>query len=305
LKILVTGAAGFLASRTALHLHAAGDEVIALDRSDADRGRLDALVPTATFVGCNLHDAGEVDAVVDRVKPDIVSHFAWYGVPGKYLDAPENLDHLTSTIHLARAVARSGCRRFVMAGTCFEYDTSLGTLSESSPTAPKHLYSASKLAVAIALREACKRWSMAYCHVRFFYQYGPWEADARLVPSLAKALLAGEEALATSGEQIRDYLHIDDVGRAAALIAKSDLDGVVNVGSGAGVRIRDIAVAVERACGVRDKLRLGALPSREGDPACIVADATRLRSLGWSPRYVLDDGIADTVAWFKSRSIAR
>jgi nucleoside-diphosphate-sugar epimerase len=113
------------------------------------------------------------------------------------------------------------------------------------------------------------------------------------------ALLRGEEAKVTAGEQIRDFLHIDDVASAIARVATADVTGVVNVGSGVPVRVRDVVAAAARACGREDLVRYGALPSREGDPAFVCADATRLRETGWSPAYDLERGMADTAAWWR------
>jgi nucleoside-diphosphate-sugar epimerase len=124
------------------------------------------------------------------------------------------------------------------------------------------------------------------------------------VPAILHPLLRGEEARATLGEQVRDFLHIDDVGRAIAMLATSELEGVVNVGSGDPVRVRDVVLAAARACGREDLVRLGAVPPREGDPAFVCADVTRLRSTGWAPRFSLDAGLRDTVAWYRTRPVS-
>jgi UDP-glucuronate decarboxylase len=163
------------------------------------------------------------------------------------------------------------------------------------------LYSACKLAVFEALRQACRLWGMPYAHARFFYQHGPWEAANRLVPAVITSLLAGNEAKVSSGEQVRDFLHVDDVASAIAVIARSDIAGAVNVGSGVPVQVRDVVLATAEACGRPDLVRLGALPQRPGDPPFVCADPSRLRQLGWSPRFGLEDGLIDTVAWYKAR----
>lgn len=298
MRVLLTGAAGFLGSRAAKHL-LDGDEVHAVVRPGSSRARLAALAPAAQVHEIELGDATAVKGLAADVRPELAVHLAWYAVPGRYLVAPENLDHVEVTLTLARALAAQGCKRLVTAGTCFEYDTSFGFLSERTPTAPRFLYSACKLAVFEILREACRGWSMSFSHLRFFYQYGPWEAPGRLVPAILDALARGEEAKTTSGSQIRDFLHVDDVGRAIAAAARSDLEGAVNVGSGVPISVRDVVVATARAFGREDLLRLGALPQREGDPPFVCADSARLRSTGWEPRLSLQEGLADTVAWHR------
>ncbi len=303
MRILVTGAAGFFGSRALMHL-SRDAEVHGVDRPGADRARVEALAPSTKLHDCDLAEPGALESLVAAVRPDLAIHLAWYAVPGKYLNAPENLDHLAASLRLARALAESGCKRLVTAGTCFEYDTTLGLLSESTPCEPRFLYSATKHAMFESLREACRVWSVSYAHARFFYQYGPWEAPGRLVPAVIAPLLRGEPANVTTGDQVRDFLHVDDVARALTHVAHGELTGPVNVGSGVPVRVCDVVRAAAKACGREELVRYGALPSREGDPPFICADVTKLRSTGFTPRFDPDTGLADTVAWYREQASA-
>ena len=299
MRVLITGAAGFFGSRAAVHL--AGHEVIGFDRPGVDRARVSAVAPSMVVHEVDLVDAKAVGALVRELKPEVAIHLAWYAVPGKYLSAPDNMDHLAASMTLAQALAGSGCRRLITAGTCFEYEATVAPLTETSPTAPRFLYSACKLAMSEVLREACRIAGMSYAHLRFFYQYGPWEAPGRIVPAVIGALLAGREAEVTPGEQVRDFLHIDDVASASAAVVGSEIDGVINIGSGEPVRVRDVVAAAADACGRADLVRLGALAYRPGDPMFVCADATKLRSTGWAPTHDLASGMRDTVAWWRTR----
>lgn len=303
-RVLLTGAAGFFGSSAArAFADAGGFEVHGLDRPGADRSRLDAVAPGTKLHAVDLEDPKAVRALVETVKPELAVHLAWYVVPGKFWSAPENIDLLNASFGLCRALADAGCKRLVTAGTCFEYDVAnaSGRLREDSVTRPTFLYSATKHAMFEVLTHAAKGWGLSYAHLRFFYQYGPWEAPARLVPDVMGTLARGEEAQVTTGEQVRDFLHIADVGRAVAVASSSDLEGAINVGSGEEVTVRELVAAAARALGREDLVRYGARPSRAGDPPYVVADVTRLRSLGWSPRHSLDQGMADTAAWYRAR----
>ena len=92
-------------------------------------------------------------------------------------------------------------------------------------------------------------------------------------------------------------MHVDDIGRAVATIARADITGIVNVGSGVAVTVKDAVTEIAKACGHPELLMLGAMPYREGDPMHVQADVTRLRSLGFVPEFDLASGIRDTVAW--------
>jgi UDP-glucuronate decarboxylase len=301
MRVLITGATGFLGSRAAMHLSSLGHEVHGVVRPGGSRERLAALAPKTSVHEADLANAARIRSLAHDTRPDLAIHLAWYAVPGKYLTSDENLRQVEATLALAGALSEARCPRLVTAGTCFEYDTAYGLLSEHTPTAPRFLYSACKLAVFEMLRQACRGWAMSFCHLRFFYTYGPWEAPARLVPAVIGPLLKGQEARVTSGEQVRDFLHIDDVASAIGAASTSAVEGAVNVGSGAPVWVRDVVAAAARACGREDLVRYGALPGREGDPPFICAAVDRLRALGWRPRFDLDSGLRDTVAWYREK----
>jgi nucleoside-diphosphate-sugar epimerase len=132
---------------------------------------------------------------------------------------------------------------------------------------------------------------------RIFFSFGPGEPEGRLVPSIARALLAGREAPMTHGQQLRDTLTVEDLGRAFAALTASEFTGPVNIGSGERTELRELAQLVAAEVGRPDLLRIGALEPRPGEPREILADVTRLREhVGWRPTDTLAEGVARTVA---------
>ncbi len=311
MRVLITGAAGFFGSRAALHFPT--DEVHLTDRGDAAWTRVDALTVRGTRHEVDLTDPSATRALLLSVRPDVVVHLAWYAVPGQYLTSTQNFAHVHAATTLFLAAKEAGCKRFCGAGTCFEYDTALPvrsegalpvrsegarlTLREDSATKPLHLYSAAKLATYLMLERAATQHGMSFAWMRFFFPYGPLEAPGRLFSHTIAELLAARPAKTTPGEQIRDFMHVDDIGRAVATIARATVTGIVNVGSGVGVTVREAVTEIAKACGHPELVELGAMPYREGDPMHVQADVTRLRSLGFAPAFDLVSGIRDTVAW--------
>jgi nucleoside-diphosphate-sugar epimerase len=155
MRILLTGVTGFIGSHVARELLRGGHEVHAAVREGADLRRV------ADLPALRIHRGG-LDHV--PVRPELLISLAWIATPGKYLEGPENLDCLRDTRSL---LAKVDCRA-VVAGTCFEFDTSLGMLREDSPVKPTTLYARCKDELR---REVEKRRDSAW--VRFFYQYGP------------------------------------------------------------------------------------------------------------------------------------
>ncbi len=282
MRVLLTGATGFIGSHVARELLGRGHEVHATLRPGSDRRRIRDLE------GRLRAWEGEMDAV--PVEPDLTLHLAWYAEPGKYLEAPENEACLAAS---RRLLSRVG-GRVVAAGTCFELDTRLGRLREDNPARPTSLYARCKDALR---RDVESRPDSAW--LRFFYQYGPWEDPRRLVPSVIRSVQRGEPAAVSPGGQGRDYLHVEDVARAVADVAESRLSGCVNVGSGEAPTVGEIVRRIGELGGRPDLIRLGAVPYWEGEPMLIVADNARLRGTGWRPRFTLEGGLRHAFDWWR------
>jgi nucleoside-diphosphate-sugar epimerase len=100
---------------------------------------------------------------------------------------------------------------------------------------------------------------------------------------------------------VRDFLHVQDVARAICTISGSSVQDAVNVGSGVPITVRDLAIKVGNLLKNPDLLRLGELPQRSSDPKFICANNGRLLSLGWKPRFNLEDGLLDAVNWWRAK----
>lgn len=303
MKVFLTGATGFIGSHVARLLVDDGHEVYALIReTSTNLRRISDIMPSLRVVQGDLFQPSNLDAQLERIRPDLCIHLAWYAVPGEYLGAQENISLLAASIHLASRLAKLSCKKYLAAGTCFEYDTNLGYLSEDSSTKPSSLYAASKLALYQVVEQLSHTSSFKFAWLRLFYQYGPSESERRLIPSVILSLLRGDEARVTAGEQIRDYLHVEDVASAVYAVAKSDIDGVVNIGSGIPVSVRDIVTMIGDICGRHELISLGTVPHSVSDPMFVCANNTKLlKGTSWVPRFDLRAGLRQTVAWWKTR----
>jgi nucleoside-diphosphate-sugar epimerase len=297
--VLVTGATGFVGSQVVRQL-IASDDVAALVRPGGDRRRLEGITDKIQILEADLGDTAAVAAQLSRCRPSACIHAAWYAEPGKYLVAPENLDSLRASLALLEELARAGCEHVVGVGTCFEYQMATAPLNEDSPTKPTTLYAAAKLAFNLVAGQRLAQLGIGMAWARLFYLYGPFEDERRLVPAAIKALTAGREFATTSGEQVRDYLHIADVASALCELSRNKLAGAFNVCSGEPVTIAGLTQTLGELVGRPELIRLGAYPNREWDPAYVCGDNHKLRTQArWSPRHTLREGLADTVEWWK------
>lgn len=301
----MTGATGFIGSHVARLLVREGYEVHALIRPRSNLWRLRDILPSLQVVSCELLASEELSEQLSRIQPDLCLHLAWYAEPGKYLASTENVRLLTASLNLASRLAELGCKKLVAAGTCLEYDTRLGLLSERSPTRPQSLYAASKLALCLLLEQLASKSGMRVAWLRFFYQYGPFEDERRLVPSVIRSLLRNQPVKVTPGEQVRDYLHVEDVAAAVFAVALSDLSGPVNIGSGKPVTVREIVTTIGALLHRPHLVELGGLPYEPSDPMFVCADNRLLvENTNWVPRYNLEQGLRQTVDWWQSREVA-
>jgi nucleoside-diphosphate-sugar epimerase len=238
---------------------------------------------------------------IAAVKSDVCVHAAWCTEPGKYLSAIDNLELQCASLQLAKVLAERGCRRFLALGTCIEYDTAFGYLSEDTPLAPRHLYAAAKAGTFISLQQLAAVTGMKVVWARLFHLYGPGEPPARLVPSVVCPLLRGEQAKTTLGEQLRDFLYVEDVASALTALVHSDVVGPVNVASGRPVTVASIVQQAGELTGRPDLIHLGAMQYNPTDPMFMCANTQRLRAAtGWKPSFTLADGLAKTVDWWRS-----
>jgi nucleoside-diphosphate-sugar epimerase len=298
-RVLVTGASGFVGHNALAPLAALGLEVHALSSREQPGG-----APVAAWHRADLLERGAGEELVHRVAPEHLLHFAWYAEPGKYWTSPENVRWVEASLALLRAFHAEGGRRAVVAGTCAEYDWNHGFLSEGvTPLRPATLYGRSKNSLREVAEAFAAEAGLGLAWGRIFFLYGPREHPGRLVSSVARALVAGEEAPTSEGSQVRDFLHVEDVAGAFCALLLADVTGPVNIGSGVPVTVRQVVEEVARAAGRPELVRAGALPQRENEPPLIVADVRRLHDeVGFTPRHPLEEGIEQTVAWWRERT---
>ncbi len=294
-RVLVTGATGFIGRNTLSMLVERGFEVHATFRESN-------LPLDVTWHRCDLLNAESARAVVRAVSPSHLLHLAWYAEHGKFWGSPRNLEWVAASLLLMRSFQECGGTRVVIAGSCAEYDWEAGVCTENStPLKPLSFYGVAKNAVREVAEGFAQSTGLSFAWGRIFFLYGPHEAAERLVPSVARALIQGNPARCTSGEQRRDFLHVEDVADAFVSLLDSELSGAVNIGSGHGVRVRDVVDTIASITGGSNLVRFGAIPDRLEDPPVLIADTHRANcELGWVPRWSLPEGLSHTVDWWRA-----
>jgi nucleoside-diphosphate-sugar epimerase len=289
-KFLVTGGSGYLGRRIVAALAGEADVMV------LDRHPLDGVASLA----CDLSDQTAVTQAVKVARPTHLIHAAWYVEHGKFWTAPENHGWVDRSLHLLRTFRESGGCYALGLGSCVEYGPQEGPLQEDrSPIAPSTLYGQCKDAFRRAAQDYAQESGLPFGWARLFFPIGLDEPPERLVASVARRLVADVEAPCTDGAGIRDFIDVRDAGAAIAALALAEKPGTHNVGSGCGVTIASVARRLGELTGRPEKVLIGALPSRRGEPASLVADVSKLAATGFAPRFTLDQTLQDALAWWR------
>ena len=155
-----------------------------------------------------------------------------------------------------------------------------------------------KVATSAIQEGLCRQQNVSSAWGRIFHLYGPFEPERRFVPSVIRSLLSGQAALCSHGRQLRDFMHVSDVGRAFVRLLDSDVEGAVNIASGRPVMQSEVARMISDEIGRPDLLQLGAIPTRD-EPERLIADVSKLSRTGFEPQIGLRDGVIESIAWWR------
>jgi nucleoside-diphosphate-sugar epimerase len=301
--VLVTGASGFIGR----HL------VSALVRAKADvtvLGRAASQFPAAwrsefRLLAVNEFEPLEIARTLYGKSFDAIYHLAAAGVTPADRDTARLLCvNVDATVALSRYAAEAGAT-MVTAGSSAEYRGAdqQCALDEDHPLEYQKIYGASKAAAGLLSCAVATQLGGRTAHLRLFNVYGLGEAPHRLIPTIVAGARRMESVPLSSGLQVRDFVHVDDVVRAM-IVVQSYLGGSVrgtghiwNVSTGRGTSVREMAsLIVQAAGGSPSLLKFGAVPMRPDELPYLVGDLGRLnQATGWVPIVDLASGVARTV----------
>lgn len=306
-RVLLTGARGFVGSNCLAPLLARGYEVHAVSRTRSaieTQGAVDLPKdgPSVIWHEADLFDDRQVTALLSAVRPTHLLHLAWVVTPGVFWTSTLNWPWVDASLKLLAAFGAIGGQRAVMVGSCSEYAPSAEPCVEGqTPLAPTTVYSACKAALSVMLPAFARQHGVASAAwARVFYLYGPGEQAGRLVPSVIRTLLRDEAMPCSHGEQVRDFLYVEETAEALVALLESAVTGDVNVASGRPITLRTFLSTIGAQLGRERLLEFGARPAGPNEPATLIADVTRLtREVGWTSRTSLEDGVARMIAWWR------
>jgi UDP-glucose 4-epimerase len=262
------------------------------------RDRPRRITPGGELIECETNSADAIARALDGHRFDAVFHLAAAGVMPDRRD-PQTLlaGNIALVSNVLEGVKDAQPGMFIYAGSCAEYSSAMAPkrITEDHPTRPTDLYGAAKASATTWASALAHALQIPFATLRLFHIFGPGEAPSRLIPYLAACLRNKTVARLTGGEQVRDFLYIEDVVDALLAAARSALEpySAYNVCSAEPVSVRCAAETLARIMGASlDNLNFGAIPYRPNEEMWIVGDNRRFRkATGWSRTFTLEHGL--------------
>lgn len=318
MRILITGANGFVGGHLAadLHNHDPRAELWGLTWGEVDRAALEAAAPGIRLVEGNLVDRNAIGPVLSEARPEIIFHLAAASSVARSWDcAARSLEiNAVGTVHLFDAIAGLGLDPIVVVSSTAEIygnvaDTS-APLAENAPLAPLSPYGTSKLAQDLLTGQYHRGRGLAAVRVRFFHLTGPGRPDHFVASSLARQVARAEAGLAPpvlrvgNLDAVRDFTDVRDAVRACRMVAdRRQVGEVFHVCTGRGTAIAEVVETLRglSRCGLsveidEQRLRRADIPRMVGNPSKIS------EAVGWRAEIPLERTLGDLLDWWRGHA---
>lgn len=280
MKILVTGATGFIGQQVVTTLVNTGHDVVAT-ATNADKAANVPALAGIPFVAYRFPAIGDDRNLFQLFgEPDTVIHLAWQGLPN--YKASFHLDqNLFPQFLFLKNLLFNGLTSLTVTGTCFEYGMQSGCLSEDMPAIPANPYALAKDSLRRFLGVLNAEHAFSLKWVRLFYMYGNGQSTGSLIPLLDKAIEQGDPVFNMSGgEQLRDYLPSQKVAEFISRIAvQTAIEGVINCCSGQPISVRRLVENHIQQRGASIQLNMGYYPYPDYEPMAFWGDNRKLQTI--------------------------
>lgn len=308
-KTIITGGAGFIGSNLARYLANKQNDVSVID--NLSTGRIENIrdfvnEKKITFIKGSITDLAFLEKAFKNI--DYVFHQAALpSVPRSIQDpASTNQVNINGTLNVLLAAKNTGVQKVIYASSSSVYgDNPVLPKQESMIPNPLSPYAISKLSAEYYCQVFTNIYQLPTISLRYFNVYGPRQDPlseyAAVIPRFITSIMHNKSpTIYGDGTQTRDFTYIDDVIHANIMAAESKAIGVFNIAGGYRITINELAAAIQRICNTNLKIKYEDI--RPGDVKHSLADISKAKdALNFSPKYKIENGLMETVAWFKKQ----
>jgi len=302
-KILVTGGAGFIGSHLVDKLIEKGHQVVVVD--NLATGKKENLNHKAKFYEVDICDS-KISQIFEEEKPEVIFHFAaQIDVRKSIKDPIENAKvNILGALNILENCRKISVKKFIFAssGGAIYGDTDVIPTPETHPENPESPYGIAKLTVEKYLNFYKKTFGLNYIVLRIANVYGPRQdskGEGGVIAIFCDKMLKDEQpTINGDGEQARDFVYVDDALESALLGMESEKSGVYNIGTGKETSINEIFRRIKELTNSNCKEVYG--PAKQGEQKRNCLDYSKAKEkLNWQPKYDLEEGLKETIKWFK------
>jgi dTDP-glucose 4,6-dehydratase len=308
MKLLITGGAGFIGSNFILSMMNSNPEVEIINLDILTyAGNLNNLKsvdknPRYTFIKGDICDPDKVNAILDKYRVDSIVHFAAEShVDRSITKASEFVrTNVLGTQNLLECARHHQIEKFIQISTDEVYgSTFTGSFTENNILSPSSPYSASKAGSDLLALSYFRTYKLPVIITRCTNNFGPCQHPEKLIPLFVTNLLEGRKVpVYGTGKNVRDWIHVNDHCQAVEfLLKKGNFGEIYNIGGGNEMTNLEITEKI-LALLKKDESLIEYVTDRPGHDYRYSLDCSKLRKMGWTPRYSFDEGLKDTVEWY-------
>ncbi len=303
--VLITGGAGFIGANFTHKFLDLGYKVNIAEKEGANFWRLEKIKNKIKINFVDLKNPDETEALIAKIKPKIILHFATYGVfQARQQDIKETIDtNLLGTINLVNACSKIKFECFINTGSTSEYGSKNGLMKEDNLLEANNLYGITKAAGTMYCQHMAEKLDLPIVTTRLSSPYGYFEEKGRLVPTIIKSCLENSELNLSSPTFVRDFIFIEDIiGAYLAIIKniKKAKGEIFNIGTEVQTTIDQLANIIKKNTHSNIKPKYGQIKPAQIEPKNWVVDISKIKkTLNWQPKYNLEKGLKKDIKWFE------
>jgi len=302
--IIIHGASGFIGKNFTSYLLAAKYNIVIFSRETSDLGFLSSYSQDLFTIYLYKTSLTELENIEFGFRNNIVFFdFAWYGVFNEYRNSDKQFSiNIPMTIHSVQLAKQCGALHWVGLGSQAEYGNVNHKIPEDLPCDPTTMYGKAKKIASNIAEELSISYGMEFTWLRLFSLYGPNDNHKWFVHYLIEELLQNRTIDMTQGEQLWDYLYIEDAVDVLYKLINHDGLGVTNFASGVNIRLKDFVLLAKEITNSNSTINFGSVPYRDNQVMNMEPDISKITNLlNWQPKNTYYDGLSKIIKSYNNR----